>query len=182
MMKPGQAKLVKAGTTRADLEADLAALAELDPGDLSVLSRDRADRIWIVNVGDLKPMEFPIEFFLSLAWNPQRWPKESSALNRAMPAVNMGLGPIRSPSLPAVMTSTASTRAYALITQRMSSSDACSFVSMLGIAMLTIVRSSRVMKNPSETTSNTAHGLPRNFFTTSPWRLPRRSGPPEITG
>jgi hypothetical protein len=36
-----------------------------------------ADRIWIVNVGDLKPMEFPIEFFLSLAWNPTRWPKES---------------------------------------------------------------------------------------------------------
>jgi hypothetical protein len=35
-----------------------------------------ADRIWIVNVGDLKPMEFPIEFFLSLAWNPDRWPKE----------------------------------------------------------------------------------------------------------
>ena len=35
-----------------------------------------ANRIWIVNVGDLKPMEFPIEFFLSLAWNPQRWPKE----------------------------------------------------------------------------------------------------------
>ena len=29
-----------------------------------------ARRIWIVNVGDLKPMEFPIEFFLSLAWNP----------------------------------------------------------------------------------------------------------------
>ncbi len=36
-----------------------------------------ATRIWIVNVGDLKPMEFPIEFFLSMAWNPQRWPKES---------------------------------------------------------------------------------------------------------
>ena len=35
-----------------------------------------ADRIWIVNVGDLKPMEFPTEFFLSLAWNPERWPKE----------------------------------------------------------------------------------------------------------
>ncbi|HNX93893.1 MAG TPA: glycosyl hydrolase 115 family protein [Holophaga sp.] len=29
-----------------------------------------ADRIWIVNVGDLKPMELPIEFFLRLAWNP----------------------------------------------------------------------------------------------------------------
>ncbi|MBZ5681347.1 MAG: glycosyl hydrolase 115 family protein [Acidobacteriia bacterium] len=36
-----------------------------------------ADRIWVVNVGDLKPMEFPIEFFLNLAWNPQRWPKET---------------------------------------------------------------------------------------------------------
>jgi hypothetical protein len=35
-----------------------------------------ADRIWIVNVGDLKPMEFPIEYFLTLAWDPHRWPKE----------------------------------------------------------------------------------------------------------
>ena len=32
-----------------------------------------ADRIWIVNVGDLKPMEFPIEFFLRMAWDPARW-------------------------------------------------------------------------------------------------------------
>jgi hypothetical protein len=29
-----------------------------------------ADKIWIVNVGDIKPMEFPIEFFLDMAWNP----------------------------------------------------------------------------------------------------------------
>ncbi|HEY4082097.1 MAG TPA: glycosyl hydrolase 115 family protein [Burkholderiaceae bacterium] len=29
-----------------------------------------ADKIWIVNVGDLKPMEVPIEFFLTQAWNP----------------------------------------------------------------------------------------------------------------
>ena len=35
-----------------------------------------ADRIWIVNVGDLKPMEFPVEFFLTLARDPHRWPKE----------------------------------------------------------------------------------------------------------
>ncbi len=33
-----------------------------------------ATHIWIVNVGDLKPMEFPIEFFLSYAWDPARWP------------------------------------------------------------------------------------------------------------
>jgi Glycosyl hydrolase family 115/Gylcosyl hydrolase family 115 C-terminal domain len=35
-----------------------------------------ADRIWIVNVGDLKPMEFPISFFLDYAWNPEQWPAE----------------------------------------------------------------------------------------------------------
>jgi len=28
------------------------------------------NRIWIVNVGDLKPMELPISFFLDYAWNP----------------------------------------------------------------------------------------------------------------
>jgi len=30
------------------------------------------NRIWIVNVGDIKPMEFPIEFFLDYAWNPDK--------------------------------------------------------------------------------------------------------------
>ena len=35
-----------------------------------------ATRIWIVNVGDLKPMELPIEFFLRMAWNPEALPKE----------------------------------------------------------------------------------------------------------
>ncbi|HVY75882.1 MAG TPA: glycosyl hydrolase 115 family protein [Puia sp.] len=29
--------------------------------------------IWIVNVGDLKPMEFPISFFLDYAWNTDKW-------------------------------------------------------------------------------------------------------------
>jgi len=33
-------------------------------------------QIWIVNVGDIKPMEFPINFFLDYAWNPERWPAE----------------------------------------------------------------------------------------------------------
>ena len=35
-----------------------------------------ANQIWIVNVGDLKPMEFPIEFFLDYAWNPTAIPAE----------------------------------------------------------------------------------------------------------
>jgi len=36
-----------------------------------------ADQIWVVNVGDLKPMEIPIEFFLRMAWNPEALPKEN---------------------------------------------------------------------------------------------------------
>lgn len=28
--------------------------------------------IWVVNVGDIKPMEYPISFFLDYAWNPGR--------------------------------------------------------------------------------------------------------------
>lgn len=32
-----------------------------------------ANRIWVVNVGDLKPMEFPISFFLDMAWNPAQF-------------------------------------------------------------------------------------------------------------
>lgn len=31
------------------------------------------DRIWIVNVGDIKPMELPTSFFLEYAWNPDKW-------------------------------------------------------------------------------------------------------------
>ncbi|TCK73986.1 glycosyl hydrolase family 115 (putative glucuronidase) [Acidipila rosea] len=36
-----------------------------------------ANRIWIVNVGDLKPMEFPIEFFLDYARDPSRWNQDN---------------------------------------------------------------------------------------------------------
>ncbi len=32
-----------------------------------------ADRIWIVNVGDLKPMELPVSFFLDYAWDTKKW-------------------------------------------------------------------------------------------------------------
>ena len=35
-----------------------------------------ARNIWIVNVGDIKPMEFPIQFFLDYAWDPGQWPAE----------------------------------------------------------------------------------------------------------
>ncbi|MEO7983327.1 MAG: glycosyl hydrolase 115 family protein [Bacteroidota bacterium] len=32
----------------------------------------KARQIWIVNVGDIKSMEFPISFFLDYAWNPEK--------------------------------------------------------------------------------------------------------------
>ena len=35
-----------------------------------------ATRIWMVNVGDIKPVEFPTQFFLDFAWNPDRWPAD----------------------------------------------------------------------------------------------------------
>jgi len=35
------------------------------------------DKIWIVNVGDIKPMEFPISFFLDYAWNPHKWNEDN---------------------------------------------------------------------------------------------------------
>ena len=31
------------------------------------------DRLWVLNVGDLKPMEYPITLFLDMAWSPTRY-------------------------------------------------------------------------------------------------------------
>lgn len=38
------------------------------------------DKVWIVNVGDLKPMEFPISFFLDMAWNPKKFNAQNLSL------------------------------------------------------------------------------------------------------
>ncbi len=35
------------------------------------------DRIWVLNVGDLKPMEFPMSFFLDMAWAPDTFNSEN---------------------------------------------------------------------------------------------------------
>jgi glycosyl hydrolase family 115 (putative glucuronidase)/glycosyl hydrolase family 115 len=34
------------------------------------------DRLWVVNVGDMKNEELPLQFFLDYAWNPHAWPLE----------------------------------------------------------------------------------------------------------
>jgi hypothetical protein len=38
-----------------------------------------ADRVWIVNVGHFKAYSFPMEYFLSLAWDTSRWTEENTA-------------------------------------------------------------------------------------------------------
>lgn len=35
------------------------------------------DKIWVLNVGDLKPMEYPITLFLDMAWNPTNFNAEN---------------------------------------------------------------------------------------------------------
>ena len=47
---------------------------------MSLAKQYGADRIWIVNVGHLKGYEFPIEYFMSLAWNAKRWTGDNLAL------------------------------------------------------------------------------------------------------
>ena len=36
------------------------------------------DKLWILNVGDLKPMEYPIQLFLDMAWNPEKFADPAS--------------------------------------------------------------------------------------------------------
>ena len=40
---------------------------------LTLAYENGIDRLWILNVGDLKPMEYPISQFMDLAWNPQKY-------------------------------------------------------------------------------------------------------------
>ena len=35
-----------------------------------------ADRVWVVNVGDLKPLEYPTSFFMDMAWDPAAMTKD----------------------------------------------------------------------------------------------------------
>lgn len=41
--------------------------------DMNMAYENGVDRLWIVNVGDLKPVEFPTQFWFDMAWNPERF-------------------------------------------------------------------------------------------------------------
>lgn len=45
---------------------------------MSLAKEYGADKIWIVNVGHFKGYELPMEYFMSLAWNTDRWTNSNS--------------------------------------------------------------------------------------------------------
>lgn len=58
--------------------------------------RRGARNLWIVNVGDIKPMEYPLSFFMRMAWNPEAMtPDALQAFPRQWASATFGaaLGP-----------------------------------------------------------------------------------------
>jgi hypothetical protein len=46
---------------------------------LDLAYRRGVKQLWVVNVGDVKPMEMPIDFFMKMAWNPDAMTPEALA-------------------------------------------------------------------------------------------------------
>jgi hypothetical protein len=46
---------------------------------MNLAYRHGADRIWIANIGDIKPLEVPIEYFIRLGWDPDALGKDRIA-------------------------------------------------------------------------------------------------------
>jgi hypothetical protein len=61
-----------------------------------------ADKVWLLNVGDLKPAELDIEFFLRLAWNPQVW-NGTNTYELLEKKLARDFGPARAPELTAIL-------------------------------------------------------------------------------
>ena len=40
---------------------------------LSLTYEYGVDKLWVLNVGDIKPMEYPITLFMDMAWNPKKY-------------------------------------------------------------------------------------------------------------
>lgn len=59
--------------------------------EMSKAYESGADRLWIANVGDIKPAEIPLEFFLQMAWDVHRWnPKNLSSFLRSQMERDLG--------------------------------------------------------------------------------------------
>ncbi|MCR5131977.1 MAG: glycosyl hydrolase 115 family protein [Prevotella sp.] len=55
-------------------------------------------RMWILNVGDLKPMEYPIQLFMDMAWNPKAITTDVVA-SHTEPFCNATFGPEEGPEV-----------------------------------------------------------------------------------
>ncbi|HWU96121.1 MAG TPA: glycosyl hydrolase 115 family protein, partial [Sphingomonas sp.] len=62
-----------------------------------------ARALWIVNVGDLKPMEYPLSFFLKQAWNPEAMTPEALAAYPEQWA-SAQFGPVQGKAIGALLT------------------------------------------------------------------------------
>lgn len=54
------------------------------------------NKLWVLNVGDLKPMEYPISLFMELAWNPDRF-TASNLLEHPLQFCEQQFGPEQAP-------------------------------------------------------------------------------------
>ncbi|HSY17949.1 MAG TPA: glycosyl hydrolase 115 family protein [Candidatus Acidoferrales bacterium] len=61
-----------------------------------------ASNVWILNVGDLKPAELDIEFFLKLGWNPHVW-NGTNTYDLLQKQIARDFGPSLAPELTAIM-------------------------------------------------------------------------------
>ena len=62
-----------------------------------------ADALWVVNVGDIKPLEYPLAFFMDMAWNPSAMSLQALAAYPAQFASD-NFGPTVAKELGALLT------------------------------------------------------------------------------
>ncbi|MDO4497007.1 MAG: glycosyl hydrolase 115 family protein, partial [Bacteroidales bacterium] len=65
------------GAPRSSKWANITPIAHLWE-QMSLCVNYGIDKLWILNVGDLKPMEYPIDFFLEMAWDPKKFEQPSA--------------------------------------------------------------------------------------------------------
>ena len=70
---------------------------------MSLAKQYGADRVWIVNAGHFKGYEFPLEYFMSLAWDTNRWTSSNfSEFTRAW--ATREFGPAQAEAIAEIMT------------------------------------------------------------------------------
>ena len=63
---------------------------------LSLTYEYGVDKLWVLNVGDLKPMEYPISLFMDMAWRPKKYTAET-LLNHPLDFCKQAFGEEQAP-------------------------------------------------------------------------------------